>query len=339
MSQENNGPRVGEWYSISPEGSKNSEGGKWQGYVRLGSENKVIVYFYGGGVSTDEYTACHAFYARTSDFHPSETPGITSRDEDNPFRDWTVISVPYSTGDFHTGNAEFPYTDLDGTKKILYHNGYVNYTGLMREAVKYIPEPDALLVTGFSAGGFAAALLCDDVISNYFPNVKNITMLCDSGILRMEKWRYYAENVWHSKESIYHCISTDNGSLDCIVALNKKYGDKVKILFTCSVRDDTLSQYQMYYDGATYADKADAGDVFFEFLRDLVIDLIRDVPECGVFIWGDIPEDDPRALTTHTVICFKDFHRKKQACGVKVCDWLMDAVNGKVRKLGLDLLK
>ena len=339
MSTEKSTPVIGEWYTITPEGAKNSEGGSWSGHIRIGTENKVIVYFYGGGVSTDEYTASHGFYSRTSDFDPAETPGITNSDPANPFHNWTVISVPYSTGDFHAGNAEFPYTDTDGQKKILYHNGYINYSGLMCEAVKFIPKPDVLLVAGSSAGGFAAAILCDDVISNYFPDVKNTLMLCDSGMLRMKNWRYYAEHVWHMPESIYSCINSDNGSLDCIVALNRKYGDKVKILFTSSVRDSTMCDYQAYYDGKQYDDKADSADVFYDFLKGLVYDLIREVPDIGLFIWGDIPENDPRALTYHTVICFKDFYTKIQPCGYRVCDWLLDAIDGKVEKLGLEMLK
>lgn len=38
----------------------------------------------------------------------------------------------YATGDFHAGTGEFHYTDTDGKEKILYHNGYVNYTETMK---------------------------------------------------------------------------------------------------------------------------------------------------------------------------------------------------------------
>ena len=55
----NGEPKIGQWYSIYPEGAKSSDGSEWYGLMRLGSSDKVIVYFFGGGVSIDEYTAAH----------------------------------------------------------------------------------------------------------------------------------------------------------------------------------------------------------------------------------------------------------------------------------------
>ena len=46
-------PETGKWYSIAPEGTKSSDGSEWHGLLRLGTENKVVVYFFGGGVSID----------------------------------------------------------------------------------------------------------------------------------------------------------------------------------------------------------------------------------------------------------------------------------------------
>ena len=52
-------PQVGKWYRITPMEAKSSDGSEWHGLLRLGSEDKVIVYFFGGGVCLDEYTAAH----------------------------------------------------------------------------------------------------------------------------------------------------------------------------------------------------------------------------------------------------------------------------------------
>ena len=52
-------PQVGKWYRITPAEAKSSDGSEWHGLLRLGSEDKVIVYFFGGGVCLDEYTAAH----------------------------------------------------------------------------------------------------------------------------------------------------------------------------------------------------------------------------------------------------------------------------------------
>lgn len=96
--------------------------------------------------------------------------GIGSTIDENPFKDWTFIVIPYASGDFHTGTGEYHYTQ-DGTDKTVYHNGYNNYSAFIDEIKAYVGEPDTLLVTGFSAGGFATSLLADDVIG-HFPTAK-----------------------------------------------------------------------------------------------------------------------------------------------------------------------
>lgn len=122
--------------------------------------------------------------------------GISSGGKENLFRDWTILVCPYSTGDFHTGTGEYPYTDDSGNQKVLYHNGYLNYSLFLDEALKYVGAPDTLLVTGFSAGGFAVSLLADDVISR-FPSVSNATVAVDSSLLLMDNWHDVAANIWH----------------------------------------------------------------------------------------------------------------------------------------------
>lgn len=42
---------IGKWYDVPVKSAKSSDGSEWHGIFRKGSENKVIVYFFGGGVS------------------------------------------------------------------------------------------------------------------------------------------------------------------------------------------------------------------------------------------------------------------------------------------------
>ena len=80
--------------------------------------------------------------------------GLASGVEGSPFENWSIILFPYATGDFHAGTGEFHYTDKDGREKILYHNGYVNYTQTMQKVMEPagIKNPEAVVVTGYSAG-------------------------------------------------------------------------------------------------------------------------------------------------------------------------------------------
>ena len=58
-------PEVGSYYAISPEGALTSTGKQWHGIYKKGSENKTVVYFFGGGASITEETSKRGkeFYA------------------------------------------------------------------------------------------------------------------------------------------------------------------------------------------------------------------------------------------------------------------------------------
>lgn len=339
-------PKVGKWYRILPEGAVDADGSKWHGMIRLGNENKVIVYFYGGGVAVDDYTAQRplsqkdGFYSDDSGFDSLARSGISSRNKNNPFRDWTVLVIPYSTGDFHAGTGEYEYTDLDGDKQVLHHNGFVNYTKFMEEAMTYIEEPDALLITGFSAGGFGASLLAENIITNYFSNVANVTVNIDSSLLLTDRWNDIAENMWVTPKEISDRLTTDNIVLDSLTALSEKYPD-VKILFDCSVRDGELANYQAYFDKGARSKTEKDGDVFQDNLKNMVNGLRGNIKNGGIYIWDGLPYnpfDRSLNLTQHTIISGGSFYSKQFDNDKSIAEWIMDAVNGNVESYGLDLV-
>ena len=44
-------PEIGKWYEVEVDGANSSDGSEWHGIFKKGTENKVVVYFFGGGVS------------------------------------------------------------------------------------------------------------------------------------------------------------------------------------------------------------------------------------------------------------------------------------------------
>lgn len=330
-------PEVGKWYRITPEGTKSSDGSEWHGLIRLGTESKVVVYFFGGGVSITGETSegGKEFYATTAsiqDFVASG--GIGSDSELNPFKDWTFLVLPYATGDFHSGTGAYHYTD-DGKEKTVYHNGYNNYAAFIEAAKQYVGAPDTLLVTGFSAGGFATSLLADDVIDR-FPSAENITVCVDSSLLLYDGWHETAVNLWQSPKEISDRLTTDNLVLDSLTALYHKRGDSVKILFDCSYRDDTLMQYQSYINTGKMDQTKALGDRFQKDLTKMVADLQENIPNVGIYIWS-CGEDESTGNTQHTIISSNVFDAL--ADGVSVADWICAAVNGDIQTHGLELLE
>ena len=100
-----------------------------------------------------------------------------------------------------------------------------------------IGNPDKVVVTGYSAGELATALLSDDIYTNYFPNAKSKNVLVDASLLLNNDWHSIATNVWQTPKSISDKLTTNNLTLDCLKALNEKYGDNTaqNILDNCYV--------------------------------------------------------------------------------------------------------
>ena len=335
-------PKIGEWYRITPDGAISSDGSQWHGLFRKGSENKVIVYFYGGGVSTDAYMAARPEGTEVGFYNPKltndglEAMGIGSSDANNPFKDWTMLVLPYSTGDWHCGTGEFRYTDAYGSEKTLYHHGYTNYTLFMQEAMEYIGTPDELLITGFSGGGFAAALLGNDTISRYFPSVKNTTVFAEASFLLNENWRDIVENVWQAPDKISERLVSDNIVLDSLRALSKDHPE-TKILFSSSVRDNALSSYQNYYTNGVLETSNEIGNVYQENLKLMVKDL-QSIPNTGILIWDGYNDKKDSNLTGHTLMFMPMFY-SDSLHGITMAEWVMNGINGNVGNHGLDLLE
>ena len=200
-----------------------------------------------------------------------------------------------------------------------------------------IEDADTVLVTGYSAGGFAAALLADDVFSNYFPNTENKNVLVDAAMLWYEEWKDVAENVWKTPKGISDKLVTNNLTLDCLVSLREKYGNGINLMFDSSTRDGDLAKVQNYLDnGIMDVDEA-AADVYQEKLKHTVPQL----EEIGVYLFvfdGVAWYDDPRNMTAHTIIAtpavwvpFEEFEQS-------FAGWLVDVINGNGQTLGVHLL-
>jgi cysteine-rich repeat protein len=131
----------------------------------------VMIYLEGGGACFSD--SCD-FTAFSIPFIPP-SDGIFSRSNNsNPVNDWTMIYVPYCTGDIHAGDAE---QQLGG--QLRQFRGYSNVTKYLEQWVPSFPA-ERVLLTGISAGGFGAALNSTQVADAYGEQVQ-LTVIDDSG--------------------------------------------------------------------------------------------------------------------------------------------------------------
>lgn len=143
-------PEIGKWYRIYANGCTAANGDETYADFQLGSENKLMIFFQGGGVSYNEYTAARpvsvynkdllsGFYMIRVDLFSdlSLYKGVFENSERNPFRNWSKLVFTYDTGDFHCGAGDFPYTALDQSKRLCHHHGYIKTHKVIEEVNRW----------------------------------------------------------------------------------------------------------------------------------------------------------------------------------------------------------
>ncbi|OVE82548.1 hypothetical protein BVY03_00635, partial [bacterium K02(2017)] len=71
---------------------------------------------------------------------------------ENPFKEASLVYVPYCTGDFHTGNRLAVYGD-----NTTHHVGYANFKAYLERLVPTFSDVKQVIISGNSAGGYGAA--------------------------------------------------------------------------------------------------------------------------------------------------------------------------------------
>lgn len=322
--------QVGKWYKVLLDGVKDNKGNDYYFLMKKGKANKVIINFYGGGLSINDETALNKsnYYIDSIKYEElNHLVGISKDDKDNPFNDYTFINIPYVTGDFHIGMGE--YVCKDG--KTVKHHGYTNFLKIMDKVKEYVDSPDVMLVTGYSAGGFASSILSHTIFNDYFKDVKNKNVLVDASLLLSNEWEHILKDIWKSPEFLTNRIKTNNIVLDNLKYLSENNKD-VKIMYVSSLRDKTLIKYQNYLDNKEFSSNVSLGKTFQNNLEVMVNELLF-LPNTSVYIWSDVVGDD--LLTTHTITMI-DFVNKKYN-GIKVSDYIVNVINGDIKSYGMDL--
>lgn len=342
-------PKIGTTYRIYPDGCVCGNGTPYHGAVRIGKDpQKLLVFFNGGGVSFDAYSVSrpnNLFTSHIEDTYYSNdgewigdyflSRGMSADRDDNPFQDWSLIHILYCNGDFHCGDGEFLYTAQDGSKRMMPYHGYRNAMSVIEMARQYLPEPERLLIAGSSAGGFGVALLAEDVIQA-FSSCPDITCAVDSSLLFSNKWRSIARDVWHAPEHIWKRMTSDNLVLDCLTDLYQKNGERVRYLFISSVRDALLVVAQNALDGKGLTHNAESGRRYQNNLKTMCGQLVDRIPKVGFYIFRgpmDAPGYDEDELTLHCTLNNPSMF-EHQEDGKTACQWLINALNGQVERLG-----
>ena len=149
--------------------------GKFSFWAKKGSSKNVMVFFEGGGACWENFTCSFPITGQSSGpyqffvpainpaAHPNTFDGVFKNVAGNPLRDWSVVYIPYCTGDLHTGSTTKTYynagnPDLPVPAFTIQHRGFDNFMVVLDWMKKNLDAPPEMLVTGVSAGGYGAAL-------------------------------------------------------------------------------------------------------------------------------------------------------------------------------------
>ncbi len=185
------------WNEIRPGGDTIcSLGTEFAYWVRPASPERVMVYFQGGGAcSTGEN--CDLRMKPTyepvvdEEDSPQKWDGIFAVDNpENPFADWTMVMIPYCTGDVHLGAKETTYdvpaTDSSDARQItIQHRGSVNSRAALEWLASNFPDSGELFVTGGSAGSIPSPFYTDWLATRY-PDARVVQLGDGSGGYRTD---------------------------------------------------------------------------------------------------------------------------------------------------------
>lgn len=170
-----------EWETIAA--SKDcmcSDGSGFSYFVRRASPTKVMFFLEGGGAcfSAETCDAASNTYKRdvgtTDDLNSGGRDGIFDfANPKNPFADYSIVYVPYCTGDVHLGNSTHDY----GNGIVVEHKGYVNGTTALATLAELFPDAQEVFVTGESAGSVPTPLYAG-LAHDLLPDAR-ITVLAD----------------------------------------------------------------------------------------------------------------------------------------------------------------
>lgn len=235
------------WHIIQPNAGKCLDGSDWFFGARSGSKNGVNdedihIFFLGGG-------CCWTEDLMNSDLCSTEIPisaddsrlgiflnyflyGLLSEESLNAFKDYTLVLVPYCSGDLYIGTP-------NGNNG-LNHNG-ANMTFTVLDWVgEVFPGAKNVLISGESAGAIAAVAYAS-IIRSVFSENANVVYFSDSALYTQFDVEVLVE-AWGKDDrlsAIYSCWDDEYSGSDwfyCAVSNNAIPG----IFFTYT--DDEVQQ-------------------------------------------------------------------------------------------------
>ncbi|HEX6243770.1 MAG TPA: pectin acetylesterase-family hydrolase [Polyangiales bacterium] len=232
------GQKYGEWTWVEVSGALCRDGSPAGYYHRRGDDN-LMVFLNGSGACMDKFfcdliprNVNQSMYQETlldtslnlirGPDPVRQTPpaeGIFKRDQRNPIANWSMIFVPYCTGDVHAGQNPNGVVPNAGAQKFV---GYTNLGLFLDSFGPSFVDTQRVLLAGSGAGGFGVLLNFDRVQRFFDAQGAKVSAITDSGLpfqdayleaCLQKRWR----DLWNLNASLpadcTGCRNADGGGL------------------------------------------------------------------------------------------------------------------------------
>jgi hypothetical protein len=254
------------WYEIA--GSVCRDGSPSGFYVRFTNADKLLIYLEGGGACTssgfcdynpknvnqvlagDGETALGSVGGAVAGRQQPGSAGIfDTANAKNPFGAWNMIYIPYCTGDVHFGTRKnVTVSGVDAPQQFV---GHLNLRAFVARIVPtFHDKVKRVLLTGSSAGGFAAALNFS-MVQDAFSDVL-VSLLVDSGpafpdaqlpVCMQKRWR----DLWGFDAAFpsdcMECLQADGGGLINAVKFLQRKHPNFTIAELSSTEDEIIRMF------------------------------------------------------------------------------------------------
>ncbi len=329
------------WHSIPLGGETScSDGSEYRIFARQGKSQNLIIHFSGGGACWDDTTCSSpgtlmkamlegvprdlkSFYAPNIPIvFPALLSGIfNAQDKANPFKDWTVVFIPYTTGDLHIGNTINTYQSKQGKIQV-YHHGRKNVLAALNWISKNIKTPRKVLVSGESAGAYASAFWTPSVAAIY--TKQPIYQLSDGSLLVSKRWAEVIDTVWKAESQSFLKFIIGNDAFEsALLNRSDSINARIKHLHCNTLYDLILPKFS----AALNHQSSKTNAYIDEWSKDMLVSM-KKLDDSNLdyhYFISDCQYDAKKHATPHTLVLGAGF----TTCGsdqLTFAQWLKKAV-------------
>jgi hypothetical protein len=209
---------------------------------------ELMIFLQGGGACWSDF--CLAVEQTTGSI-PTALEALDQTLDYNPFRDMSLVYVPYCDGSLFSGDAEFD-DDGDGESDRLQY-GLRNLSATLDVTRERFPSPERIVLAG-SSGGAYGSVLAAVLVRHVYPDVP-IDVVSDSGsgVARGETEPAFVTdlvNEWNARrfvpESCPDCLA--DGHLTGFIAWQLDEDPDLRMALFSSYRDSVISSVFLSLD-------------------------------------------------------------------------------------------